>query len=394
MSINVTHDARPSGLQKTTLRQGRSTDAFAQVMQAHMMRPETPRDVKAGSSDNDRTEESVFSESLNEEDAADFETDASSAVVVPQVTANVMREGGAANETQVKTGNATAIPLAFMAQGWQSDGSKQQDVQPALAPPSNLVALAGQAGATESQELLTREAVLLAQGGAAQAEAKLIAETQTAKAMALEAQLPRDAHAQYALQDEPPTVPPALPPATPMIKSATEMTRDISLQTESGLFDVDEIEMPHLGGGDRAAPMPIGLSDAKLASQAQVATAVAQQLAVAVQKNPNGVTELVLNPEELGRVRLSMSTHNGVVALTITTERPETQDLMRRHIETLAQELRDLGFDDVGFSFRDQGQGGQSHNANEQDVGVAVMEVEPNQPAVHAVQTSGLDLRL
>ena len=33
------------------------------------------------------------------------------------------------------------------------------------------------------------------------------------------------------------------------------------------------------------------------------------------------------------------------------TDRPETIDLMRRHIDQLAQDFRDLGFSDLSFSF-------------------------------------------
>lgn len=128
----------------------------------------------------------------------------------------------------------------------------------------------------------------------------------------------------------------------------------------------------------------------------QVAAAISQQIAVAVSKNPDGTTELVLNPEELGRVSLSMKTHEGAVSLVITTERPETQDLMRRHIELLTQDLRSLGFNDVGYSFEGHGQGrensettvdGRQPSSGNADADVVDLpQIDPRQ--------DGLDLRL
>ncbi len=43
-------------------------------------------------------------------------------------------------------------------------------------------------------------------------------------------------------------------------------------------------------------------------------------------------------------------------ALRYIADRPETLELMRRHIDILAQEFRDIGYGSAEFSF---GQGGQ-----------------------------------
>ena len=148
------------------------------------------------------------------------------------------------------------------------------------------------------------------------------------------------------------------------------------------------------GGGERMSTASVSGIDVKTAAPAQVASAAAQQMAVAVQKNPAGVTEMILNPEELGRVKLAMATSDGAVTLTITTERPETQDLMRRHIEVLAQELRQLGFGDVGFSFRNQGGQEPSDETGGASVDGSAVEAEIPVMQVAAAETSGLDLRL
>lgn len=121
--------------------------------------------------------------------------------------------------------------------------------------------------------------------------------------------------------------------------------------------------------------------------------ATAHQVAVAVHQTQDGVTELVLNPEELGRVRLAINSQDGVMAVTITTERPETQDLMRRHIDMLAQEMKALGYDSVGFTFEGQGSdphGGQGSERQSHEQDAQLQDTH----APLAAATSGLDLRL
>ncbi|MFN3663730.1 flagellar hook-length control protein FliK [Yoonia sp.] len=81
---------------------------------------------------------------------------------------------------------------------------------------------------------------------------------------------------------------------------------------------------------------------------------IAKQLAVAITQHPGRSTEIALNPVELGRVRMNIAAHDGALSLHIMVERPETTDLMRRHIETLTEEFHALGYSDVTFSFSDE----------------------------------------
>ncbi|MCK8463349.1 flagellar hook-length control protein FliK [Aliiroseovarius sp. S1339] len=82
---------------------------------------------------------------------------------------------------------------------------------------------------------------------------------------------------------------------------------------------------------------------------------VSAQLAEVARSNPDKPVELTLNPEELGRLRLTFRTDASSMNVILQVERPETLDLMRRHIEQLAQDMHELGYDDVSFTFHQQG---------------------------------------
>jgi hypothetical protein len=73
----------------------------------------------------------------------------------------------------------------------------------------------------------------------------------------------------------------------------------------------------------------------------------------------NASSEIVavrLDPEELGSVTLHIAKQDERIAISIGAERPETQDLLRRHIQTLEDDLLACGYRDVSFDF-----GGRRH---------------------------------
>jgi len=150
--------------------------------------------------------------------------------------------------------------------------------------------------------------------------------------------------------------------------------------------------------GERPAagtPAGSGMPSFVRATPAQIA----QQIAVSVSASEGGQTDLRLNPEELGRVRLSLSGGEGILTVSITAERPETADLLRRHIDSLAREFAAMGYEDVGFHFegetsrdRDQGRGGpQGHAAPGQAMPDAH---EPPAQGPALLLGGGLDLKL
>lgn len=78
---------------------------------------------------------------------------------------------------------------------------------------------------------------------------------------------------------------------------------------------------------------------------------ISAQIVEAMRSGVERPVELQLHPEELGRVRLTFQTDASSLNVVLQMERPETLELMRRHIELLAQDMRDIGYEDVSFSF-------------------------------------------
>ncbi len=133
---------------------------------------------------------------------------------------------------------------------------------------------------------------------------------------------------------------------------------------------------------------------------------VAAQIIDVLPSRAGRPVEVSLNPEELGRVRMTVITGDSGVILSIIAERPETLDLLRRHIDQLATDLRRLGYESPGFEFSgsDSGQRGTGHNTDAH-TGAPMTNGEtdelppttssPSEPtATPARAASGLDLRV
>ncbi|WP_435660872.1 flagellar hook-length control protein FliK [Leisingera caerulea] len=132
-----------------------------------------------------------------------------------------------------------------------------------------------------------------------------------------------------------------------------------------------------LSGSDDLLPGAFGLSGevpglTQLLAEASIGTGtvhrpetprmVAAQLAEAFAAKGEQKVEVSLNPQELGHVRMRVVAGETGITMIIQTERPETGDLMRRHIHELAEEFRRMGYEDISFEFSGGQTGGQSAN--------------------------------
>ncbi|KAJ03769.1 hypothetical protein PM02_06970 [Sulfitobacter mediterraneus] len=133
----------------------------------------------------------------------------------------------------------------------------------------------------------------------------------------------------------------------------------------------------------------------------ELASHVAQQIADAVQSLLNRPVEITLSPEELGRLKLHLVSADGGLAVHVTAERPETMDLLRRHIGILDQEFLKLGFEDVAFSFaggqtpQDQADASKDQTSDQQTGNPDLPPPMNTEQATAPPQRGGgLDLRL
>lgn len=153
-----------------------------------------------------------------------------------------------------------------------------------------------------------------------------------------------------------------------------------------------------------AAPLSRGAERAAAGHPATGAlpAGLGHRLAEAVSQFPDRPVEITLSPEELGRVRLTLATHDGALTMMVQADRPETLDLLRRNIDSLAQDFRDLGYQDLTFSFGQDRAPRQPHGAetlaDAGEIGAspspAPAEAPGRDPARLAADSGGLDLRL
>jgi hypothetical protein len=158
---------------------------------------------------------------------------------------------------------------------------------------------------------------------------------------------------------------PALPtPAVPIAAPGPQVPRkegglpaEVALPTLPGLgAHPDAAPDPQRSWTQAPAAAPSAADPSRLPGPAQQ---VAQNLAALPGRNGGG-SVLSLAPAELGRVtiRLDLDPLNPVLHLTV--DRPETLDLMRRHLDVLEGALRDMGRSDCTVVLDSRGDGAQA----------------------------------
>lgn len=127
---------------------------------------------------------------------------------------------------------------------------------------------------------------------------------------------------------------------------------------------------------------------------------IAQQVADVIRTAKDGTLEVTLRPEELGRLSLTFNGDGSTLSVSLSADRPETLDLLKRNLTLLERDLRDLGYGALDFTF----EGGDRHEGKPDtraDLRAlagpsAVMETEPDMgrplPAIRS--GGGVDLRL
>ena len=184
-------------------------------------------------------------------------------------------------------------------------------------------------------------------------------------------------------------------------KSGMHITRDVQ--------SLPLFAMAHAAGrsaetGDRSVP-DTGLNSAGATSASQtfaarvqapthappVPAAIIQQLAEAARHLPDRPVEIRLSPEELGRVRMTLSVSETGMSVSISAERDETLNLLRRNADLLSTALGglDLGTLDIGFH-RDQSDAqSDSEQATDDDgTGALILSPDRDNPPSQVVQSA------
>ena len=79
---------------------------------------------------------------------------------------------------------------------------------------------------------------------------------------------------------------------------------------------------------------------------------IAPQLTAAAGTRANGgIVDVMLEPPELGRVEILMELSDQGLRATLSAERQGTLDILRRHLDVLAQQFAEAGFSDVDLNF-------------------------------------------
>lgn len=178
----------------------------------------------------------------------------------------------------------------------------------------------------------------------------------------------------------------ALGPSDDIVRAGTFPADPQDAALSTGVTDAPRSEAPRQG------PFAPPLAEAPRPAM--------RAMAETLNRAPDGMVEVTLSPEELGRVRLTLHPGDSGITVSIAAERPETLDLMRRHADLLGSAMRELGYDDVSLDFG-AGQPGGGGMPGSDDGTLAPTEAEISGPVTETTPAprglranSALDLRM
>lgn len=191
---------------------------------------------------------------------------------------------------------------------------------------------------------------------------------------------------------------PTSPPVTPNRIAPVIPWHPITVTAPEDSFAKDLLALDPISGEPRLSATPTQAATATAHPRAELPSHVARQLAEALQHNPNRPVEITLKPQELGAVRLSVHQAETGIIVSLTAERPETLDLMRRHIDQLGQEFKAMGYADIAFSFAGSDAGTDGDPDGSSAPASDALDDPPDVPAtqIHLASdtTGGVDIRL
>ncbi len=176
----------------------------------------------------------------------------------------------------------------------------------------------------------------------------------------------------------------------PKTQTASEVLRDLS-DFGTSIADKPQVQRP--------LPPATSLVHPTAYRPQVTETKIVTQISTAISNTSKDTVEIRLDPPELGRVTISITQTDSGVSATVTSEKAEISDLLRRHAELLSRELSKSGFSEASleFSHREKQQGrptfeggkaGLSSDSPEQAGAAATIEM------IIRSQSGSLDIRL
>ena len=149
-------------------------------------------------------------------------------------------------------------------------------------------------------------------------------------------------------------------------------------------------------------PIPeLKVSDLKRPEPPSAPKQVTEHIQVLLRAKNTGATEITLQPEELGKVRLQISNAENGLVVSIQAERNDTLEQLRRQVESLAADLAGQGHDAARFDFGAwSDQGGSETDTDEVSEETATLPIGtekfvPAPPSQLSRKSDGsLDIRL
>lgn len=175
--------------------------------------------------------------------------------------------------------------------------------------------------------------------------------------------------------------------------AAVNSEQMLALFGEQADIQLTSVHDPRLPGGQSISQ---GLTSVVSAPQ----KAIAHQITAALSKPHDGSIQIRLDPPELGRISLQLTPSDGGMIASVSADRPEVLDLMRRHESLLNSELEDAGYSDLSFEFAEQEAGdAESENTESEGRHLVLAESEhdaesTNTAARPSHDGQSLDIRL
>lgn len=162
-----------------------------------------------------------------------------------------------------------------------------------------------------------------------------------------------------------------------------------------------QISDERLSGTGLAGPSFQGPQNAQDLARVDFLRSLSAQVSEQMARRNAGSMDITHQSEELGRLKMAMQSNETSMTVTITAERLETSELVRRYSEQLIQDLRRMGFDQVELNFSERSSTSENPHRQDQNTkddeqtrSIAPGDIdEPNRIARLNDQT-GIDLRL